>query len=178
MQSDYEDLEKLAKEKEGENWDFRKFLKFYDELSDKELDKLVSMIASKYESEVECINCGRCCKKLKPTLSQQDQQRLAGRLVMTVEQLREQYLEYDESGDEPEWQMKGTPCPFQEDNKCDVYEDRPQDCRGYPYLHEPGFNGRTMGMIERTFTCPIVFNVMEKLKEEVAFDDDIEYNYW
>ena len=35
MQSDYKDLEKLAKEKEDENWDFRKFLKFHDELSDK-----------------------------------------------------------------------------------------------------------------------------------------------
>jgi len=33
-------------------------------------------------------------------------------------------------------------------------------------------------MIERTFTCPIVFNVMEELKEEVAFDDDIEYDCW
>lgn len=125
-----------------------------------------------------CVNCGRCCKKLKPTLSQQDQRRLADRLEMTVEQLRERYLEYDKSDDEPEWQMKGTPCPFQEDNKCSVYEDRPQDCRGYPYLHEPGFNGRTMGMIERTFTCPIVFNVMEGLKEKVAFDDDVEYDCW
>jgi len=178
MQSDYKDLEKLAKEKEDENWDFRKFLKFHDELSDKELDELVSKIADKYESEIECINCGRCCKKLKPTLSRQDQQRLANRLEMTVSQLRKQYLEYDESDDEPAWQIKNVPCPFQKDNKCTVYEDRPDDCRGYPYLHKPGFNGRTMGMIERTFTCPIVFNVMEELKEEVAFDDDIEYDCW
>ena len=178
MQSDYKDLEKLAKEKEDENWDFRKFLKFHDELSDKEFDELVSKIADKYESEIECINCGRCCKKLKPTLSRQDQQRLANRLEMTVSQLRKQYLEYDESDDEPAWQIKNVPCPFQKDNKCTVYEDRPDDCRGYPYLHKPGFNGRTMGMIERTFTCPIVFNVMEELKEEVAFDDNIEYDCW
>ena len=169
MRFDYKDLEKLAKEKEDENWDFRKFLKFYDELSDKELDKLVSRIAGKYESEIECIDCGRCCKKLKPTFSQQDQQRLADRLEMTVKQLREQHLEYDKSDDEPVWQMKDIPCPFQEDNKCTVYEDRPQDCRGYPYLHELGFSGRTMGMIERTFTCPIVFNVMEELKMELKF---------
>ncbi|RKY11953.1 MAG: hypothetical protein DRP65_02685 [Planctomycetota bacterium] len=174
----YDELEKLAEEKESENWDFRKFLKFHDELSEDELDKLVSKIASKYESEIECTSCGRCCKKLKPTLEQQDQQRLADRLEMTVVQLREQHLEYDESDDEPRWQMRDVPCPFQEDNKCTVYKDRPQDCRGYPYLHEPGFNGRTMGMIERTFTCPIVFNVMEELKEEVALDDDIEYDCW
>ncbi|MFC1677761.1 YkgJ family cysteine cluster protein [Planctomycetota bacterium] len=170
MQSDYKDLEKLAREKEEENWGFRKFLKFYDELSDKELDQFVSRIAGKYESEIECISCGRCCKKLKPTFSQQDQQRLADRLMMTVEQLRPRHLEYDESDNKPGWQMKGTPCPFQKDNKCTVYEDRPQDCQGYPYLHEPGFSGRTMGMIERTFTCPIVFNVMEELKKELHFE--------
>jgi len=92
MQFDEKNLEKLAKEKEGENWGFRKFLKFYDELSDKELDKLVFRIAGKYESEIECVNCGRCCKKLKPTLSQQDQQRLADRLGITVEQLRRSTL--------------------------------------------------------------------------------------
>ena len=167
---EYDELEKLAKEKESENWDFRKFLKFYDELSDEELDKLVSRVAGKCQSEIECISCGRCCKKLKPTFSQQDQQRLADRLGITVEQLRQQYLDYDKSDDEPMWQIKNTPCPFQEDNKCTVYEERPQDCRGYPYLHKAGFSCRTIGMIERTFICPIAFNVMEKLKKELKFD--------
>lgn len=166
----YGELEKLAKEKESENWAFRKFLKFYDELSDEELDKLVSRVAGKCQSEIECISCGRCCKKLKPTFSQQDQQRLADRLGITVEQLRQQYLDYDKSDDEPMWQIKNTPCPFQEDNKCTVYEERPQDCRGYPYLHKAGFSFRTIGMIERTFICPIAFNVMEELKKELKFD--------
>jgi hypothetical protein len=38
-----------------------------------------------------------------------------------------------------------------------VYEDRPTDCSGYPYLYEPEFMFRTMEMIGRTFTCPIVY---------------------
>jgi len=29
-----------------------------------------------------------------------------------------------------------------------------------------------MAMLERTFTCSIVFEVMEKLKEQLAFDAD------
>jgi hypothetical protein len=28
---------------------------------------------------------------------------------------------------------------------------------------------RTMGMIERTFTCPIVYEVMEELKNSLGF---------
>lgn len=178
MRADYNDLENLAKKKEDENWKFRSFLKFYDELSDNELDELVSRLASKHESKIDCTSCGRCCKVLKPTLSEADQLRLAECLVITVGQLKDQYLKYDNDEDEPGWRIKDTPCPFLKENKCSVYESRPDDCRGYPYLHEADFSYRTIGMIQRTFTCPIVFNVMEELKEEIAFDaDDFDYGY-
>lgn len=170
MQFDFHDLEKLAKEKKDENWKFRSFLKFYDDLSDEELDSLVFKIADEVSISVDCISCGRCCKELMPMFSQKDQQQLANRLAITVEQLRQKYLEYDNSTDESGWRMRESPCLFQKDNKCTVYDDRPENCRDYPYLHEPDFTCRTMGMIERTFTCPIVFRVMEELKEELGFD--------
>jgi uncharacterized protein len=86
-------------------------------------------------------------------------------LSITVEQLRQRYLEYDEQG----WRMKNSLCPFLLDKKCTVYESRHDNCRDYPYLHEPEFTSRTWGMIERTFTCPIVYNVMEELKKELGF---------
>lgn len=178
MQADYNNLEKLANEKEDENWKFRSFLKFFDELSDDELDELVSKLAGKYEAEIECTSCGRCCKNLKPTLSEGDQQRLADSLGITVDQLKDKYLVYDNDEYEPGWQIKAAPCPFLKDNKCTVYESRPDDCRGYPYLHEADFSSRTIGMIERTFTCPIVFDVIEELKGKVAFDaEDFDYGY-
>lgn len=172
MKSDYSDLEKLAKEKEDANWKFRSFLKFYDEMSDEEIDAIVFKLADEISGEIECTNCGRCCQSLKPTFSEEDQQRLADRLAIAVEQLKQQYLEYVNDDNEPRWQIKDTPCPFQKNNKCTVYEDRPDNCRDYPYLHEPEFTSRTWGMIERTFTCPIVFQVMEELKKELDFDTD------
>jgi Fe-S-cluster containining protein len=169
MRFDHENLVKLAKEKEDENRDFRKFLKFYDDLSDDELDQLVFKIVDEASSMVECTSCGRCCKELRPRLSKKDQRRRAIRLGLSVEQLKEKYLRYEDSDDEQGWRIKGTPCPFHRENKCTVYEDRPQNCRDYPYLHKPNFSYRTMGMVERTFTCPIVFNVMEELKEKLEF---------
>ena len=175
MRSDHSDLEELAGEKEDENWAFRKFLKFHDDISGKELDRLVFKIADEVGSTIECTSCGRCCKELKPMFSDDEQQLLAKRLAVTVEQLRQQYLEYDTSDDEPGWQIKTAPCPFLKDDKCTVYEDRPSNCRDYPYLHKPDFSDRTWGMIERTFTCPIVFHVMEKLKEKFGFEADGYY---
>ena len=178
MQSKYEDLGNLAKDKEDENWEFRRFLKFHD-MSDDELDQLVFRITDEVSSTIECTSCGRCCKELKPVLPQEDQERLATRLNLTVEQLREKYLRYSDTDDERGWRMKASPCPFHKDNKCIVYEDRPQNCRDYPYLHESGFSYRTIGMIERTFTCPIVFTVMEELKKALEFGaGDFADDYW
>jgi len=169
MKSIYENLEKLAEEKEDENWRFRRFLKFYDDILDEEIDLLVFKLADKIGSAIDCTRCGRCCNKLKPMCSEQDQQRLATGLSITVEQLKVHYLEYDESEDEPGWRMKNSPCPFLRDKKCTIYEYRPDNCRDYPYLYEPEFTCRNWGMIERTFTCPIVFYVMEELKEKMNF---------
>ena len=72
VQFDHKDLEKLAKEKEDENWIFRKYLKFHDELSDDELDKLVFKITDEVSSMIECTSCARCCKELRPVLSQKN----------------------------------------------------------------------------------------------------------
>ena len=90
---------------------------------------------------------------------------------MTRERFIEAYLQRSEPGRgrETPWTTRTTPCPFLKDNLCSVYEDRPADCSGYPYLYKPDFVFRTLGMIARTFTCPIVFEVMEELKKSLGF---------
>jgi len=102
-------------------------------------------------------------------LSEEEVDRLARRLTMPREQFIETYLQRSEAGCETPWTTRTSPCPFLKDNLCSVYEDRPADCSGYPYLYKPDFIFRTLGMIERTFTCPIVFGVMEKLKKALGF---------
>ncbi len=88
---------------------------------------------------------------------------------MAPQQFIDAYLKRTESGDENPWRTRTKPCPFLKENRCSVYEDRPADCSGYPYLYKPDFVFRTMGMIERTFTCPIVYEVMEHLKQSLGF---------
>ena len=88
---------------------------------------------------------------------------------MTRQQFIDTYLQRSEPGDGNPWITRTKPCPFLKDNLCSVYEYRPADCSDYPYLYEPEFVSRTLGMIERTFTCPIVYEVMEELKELTGF---------
>jgi uncharacterized protein len=158
----------LAQQKEDENWRFRQFVKFRCELDPGEMDRQVWETTGQVWAGIDCTTCANCCRQIKPTFSEEEVNRLAARLEVTPEQFIATYLESNEDQGNP-WQTRTTPCPFLKDNRCGVYQDRPADCKAYPYLYAPGFSSRTMAMIERTFTCPIVFEVIEVLKQSWGF---------
>jgi uncharacterized protein len=159
----------LAQRKEEENWRFRQFLKLRCKLEPDELDRRVFELTKRVWAGIDCTTCANCCKTVRPTFSEEDVESLSRRLAIDRQQFIATYLEPTDPGDENPWQTRTTPCPFLNDNRCTVYEDRPADCRGYPYLDEPDFAFRTIAMIERTFTCPIVYEVMEELKRSAGF---------
>jgi hypothetical protein len=159
----------LAKGKEDENWTFRQFLKIRCKLSPDQLDQRVFELTRRVWAGIDCTTCANCCKTVRPTFSDEDIERLSRRLRIECQQVIETYLQPTEDGADNPWQTRTTPCPFLKDNHCSIYEDRPSDCRGYPYLDAPDFASRTIAMIERTFTCPIVYEVLEELKREVGF---------
>jgi uncharacterized protein len=159
----------LAKEKEDENWRFRQFLKQQCYLDPSDVDTQVRETTKRVWAGIDCTACANCCREVPPTFSEEEVSRLAQRLGMALQQFIDAYLERTENGEENPWQTRTKPCPFLKENRCSVYEDRPADCSGYPYLYEPDFVFRTMGMIERTFTCPIVYQVTEELKQSLGF---------
>lgn len=161
-------IEEFAKAKEEENFRFRLYLK---RKSGAQVDRRVFKLTDQVWAGVDCTTCGNCCRVLRPGVSEEELQRLAARLGQSREEFIAAYLQPVESNDpdDPPWQVRVSPCPFLRDNKCSVYEDRPRQCRDYPYLHRPDFVFRTMGMINRTVTCPIVYEVMEELKRSYDF---------
>ncbi len=170
MKADHTNVAKLAAAKEAENWDFRAFLKAIH-LSSEQLDEIVFSITKRVWAKIDCTKCGNCCMELRPAMTREEMQRLALRLGIDEADFVARYLienDKDNAGECP-WRVRGKPCPFLEGKKCSVYDDRPEQCRGYPYLYEPDFVLRTLGMLERTFTCPIVYQVMEELKPAVGF---------
>jgi Fe-S-cluster containining protein len=162
-------LRVLAQKKENENWKFRTFLKQQCDLEPEELDERVFELTRKIWAGIDCTSCANCCKEVKPSFSEEEVSRLAQRLGIERQQFVDTYLEQTDPDDDNPWTTRTKPCPFLKENRCSVYEDRPADCRGYPYLYEPAFSTRLWGMIERTFTCPIAFEVMEELKRSLRF---------
>lgn len=168
MSFDLVQIRTLAETKEDENWKFRQFLK-NSYLEPAEIDQRVFEATNRVWANIDCTSCANCCREAKPGFSEEDVSRLARRLGVEHQEFIDRYLEHTDPYTETPWQTRTTPCPFLRGNLCSVYEDRPADCKGYPYLYHPDFVTRTMAMIDRTFTCPIVYHVIEEVKTSLGF---------
>ena len=158
-------IRRYARRNEDQDYRFRAFLKGDVDLSYAEIDTVVRETTADVWSKIDCLTCGNCCRTLQIVVDDRDIRRLATRLGVTPRQFSEQFV-----GIAPDKtkHFLSTPCTFLgADNACSVYEDRPQACRDFPYLHEDHFAARTLMMIENTATCPIVFNVWHSLKQRL-----------
>lgn len=163
IETDLKRIRQSAEERNDENWEFRTFLKHCDE---DDIDAHVHAILREVEAQVDCAACMNCCRELRPGMSDADITRLAQALSMTTEDFRQQYVEKTEMG---EVLLRGLPCPFLKDNRCNVEAHRPDDCRGFPYLHKDGSTERLMGVVLNYAICPIVYNVCEQLKQKLRW---------
>jgi hypothetical protein len=112
-------------------------------------------------SQIDCLQCARCCKNYSPRFKTPDIKRISRLLKMKESVFIDTYLKLDEEGD---YVVKSTPCPFLgADNYCSIYEDRPSDCRRFPYTDEDVFLKRPRITLKNASFCPAVYYVLERL---------------
>jgi hypothetical protein len=164
METDPKIIERLAREREEENWEFRRFLKDLP-IEDEELDALVHRHFEEVSSHVDCCACANCCREVLPILSTFDVERLAGGVGISGEDLIDRFLvPGEETGT---FTFNSKPCPMLFENRCTVYESRPEDCRSFPHLHKDEFVFRLIQAVQNCSICPIVFHVFERLKNDL-----------
>ncbi len=113
--------------------------------------------------QIDCLQCANCCKNYSPRFKNPDIKRIAKLLRMKEGEFTDTYLRLDEDND---YVLKQKPCPFlAEDNTCNIYEDRPSDCRRYPYTDEDVLIKRIPLTLTNSTVCPITFHVLERLRE-------------
>ena len=100
---------------------------------------------------VDCVKCANCCKKLEPGLEE-----------MTV--FKQKHIAFDGNA----FYLKTKPCMFLNDCLCSIYTNRPAACSGYPHLNQTEMKYRK-SFWENYSVCPIVFNVIERLKKDLEF---------
>lgn len=116
-------------------------------------------------SKIDCLQCANCCKNYSPRFKTPDIKRISRHLKMRESDFIEKYLVVDEEGD---FVANTKPCPFLgTDNFCSIYEERPSDCRRFPYTDEDVIIKRKELTLKNSSFCPITYYVLEKLTEKI-----------
>lgn len=163
LELDTEKIKLAGKLNDDENAEFRTFLKINGD--NRKIDNIVQQLFKTISEQIDCKNCGNCCRSLTPLINENDLKKLSGELNMAPELFRKKYIQkkYGEN------YFKNLPCSFLEGNICSVYSVRPEVCISYPHLHKKQFVSRLWSVIENYSICPIVYNVLEQLKDRINF---------
>ena len=154
-------LDNWEKKSANHQKEYKRFLERADK--NKVLKKLPGLHEEAF-SKVDCLQCANCCKGYSPRFKTPDIKRISKHLKMRESEFIEKYLLVDEDGD---FVAKTKPCPFlAPDNRCSIYEQRPSDCRRFPYTNEDVLLKRQQLTLKNSTFCPITYYVLEKLIEK------------
>ncbi len=156
-------IKQLAAERENENDSFRSYLKKQDSAK---VDTIVHRLNDEITAQIDCTACGNCCKSFMINVTAEEAKNLATHLNTPVTTLKEKYIEESQQG---QMIINKIPCHFLEGTKCSIYQHRFTECREFPHLHKDGFTNRLFGIMMYYAICPIIFNVVEELKQATAF---------
>ena len=156
-------MKEAAKRYSDENYKFRRFLK--NRADPDQLDRRFAALHNELFVGYDCCQCRNCCERYTVELTDEDAERIATFLGLGKEAF---VLEY--AGDIGDRYEIKPPCPFLErDGKCRVQPCKPEECQGYPYTDQPDRLGSLYGVMEFAEVCPVVFEIVQRLKDMYGF---------
>lgn len=159
MKPEYETYLQKARQKVKET---RQFLKRLRKKVPKDLDQQFEEAHDEAFQQIDCLGCANCCKTMSPRVNDRDIKRLSKRFKLSRNAFIDRYLKADDDGD---YIMNQAPCPFlMDDNKCMVYEDRPDACANFPHTNHRKMHKHLNVAANNYERCPIVYHVIESLK--------------
>ena len=158
-----EDILKNWEKKSADNQ--KKYKQFLQRADKNKVLKALPGLHEEAFSKIDCLQCANCCKNYSPRFKTPDVKRISKVLGLRESDFIEKYLRVDEEGD---FVANTKPCPFLgADNFCSIYEDRPSDCRRFPYTDEDVIIKRKELTLKNSTFCPITYYVLEKLVEKI-----------
>ena len=165
MLTDLVQIQRLDRHKRDENFRFRSYLK-----SHRHSDRRLRRFAEEIEAQIDCTQCANCCRVTEVGIHERDIHRLAKFLGVSSPEFLRDFTQRDESGTVI-LKRNQAGCVFLEGNLCSVYEARPQNCANFPHLvrGSGSIASRMWQFVDRAGYCPIVYNWMEKAKQDAGF---------
>lgn len=128
-------------------------------------DQLAGSIHDEVFSNINCLDCANCCKTHSSLFIEKDIERISKHLHLKEADFVSQYLVVDEDGD---WVFHITPCPFLEaDNKCSIYDVRPNACREYPHTNRKKLYQIEEITLKNAEICPAVTTILNRIQTEI-----------
>jgi uncharacterized protein len=165
MITDLVQIRRLEQQQHGENAKFRAYLK-----SHRHSDRRLRRFGEQIEAEIDCTACANCCRVTEVGITEKDIEKLAKFVGTSEPEFVEQFTALDGSGARILKRNEGG-CVFLEGNLCSVYEARPVNCANFPHLvrGSGSISSRMWEFLDRVGYCPIVYNWMEVVKEDIGF---------
>ena len=89
-------------------------------------------------------------------------------LQMSREDFMSLYL--DVTAESGEYSTRHKPCDFlKEDGNCLLGDCKPESCKKYPHTDQPDRMGSLYSIIDFAEVCPVVYEMLERLKEIYGF---------
>ncbi|MCL1912564.1 MAG: YkgJ family cysteine cluster protein [Eubacteriaceae bacterium] len=157
-----------AQQLEEQNNKFRKFLK--NRADGDELDTQFLKLHKELFAGYDCCKCANCCKMCQIILDDNEVERISSFLDMTENEFLGDYLEDAGAGEEKPYKFKETPCSFLDiDGCCQIQECKPEGCAEFPFTDHPFRLWNLSSIIANAEFCPIVFEILERLKVMYSF---------
>jgi Fe-S-cluster containining protein len=160
MITDLVQIRRMGEQRRDENSRFRLYIKSHNFV-----ERQFRRTAEEIEDQIDCRQCGECCRVGEVELKERDVEKLARFLRIGVQQFLDQYAREGEDGNVILRRTEAG-CVFLAGNDCSVYEERPVTCERFPHLirGQGSIQSRMWQFVDRATYCPIVFNWMETVK--------------
>ena len=130
----------------------------------KNIDEIVHELHEEVFKNVDCLECGNCCKTISPIITNKDIEKISKHLKMKMSDFAQKYVHIDEDNF---YVFNETPCPFlMPDNYCMIYNSRPKACSEYPHTDRKKFYQLLDLTLKNTFVCPAVCEIVDEMKKE------------
>jgi hypothetical protein len=165
MITDLVQIRRLEQQNHGENARFRAYLKNH-----RHSDRRLRRFGEEIEAEIDCTACANCCRVSEVGITEKDVEKLAKFVGMSETEFVEQFTARDDAG-EMILKRNEAGCVFLEGNLCSVYEGRPHNCANFPNVVRGtgSIASRMWQFLDRVGYCPIVYNWMETVKDDIGF---------
>jgi Fe-S-cluster containining protein len=165
MITDLVQIKRLEVQQRSENARFRAYMK-----SHRHSDRRLRRFGEEIEAQIDCTACANCCRVTEVGITEKDIEKLAKFVGMSESEFVEQCTALDDAGARI---LKRNPggCVFLEGNLCSVYEARPHNCVNFPHVVRGtgSIASRMWQFLDRAGYCPIIYNWMETVKDDIGF---------